>query len=90
MNKITNNFSSSSIFLTAFFSTWAVLLLYRFVPAEYLEYGAVKIVYSCVMLLSAVTAVTMFFINFRSMKFRAWLSIIWFYACIEALLKSYV
>lgn len=88
MNRIVDRISSPDFFDWAFFSISAVSLLYRLVPAEYLDNRAVTIVYSCIMLVSALIGAAMFFVNFKNRKFRAWVSIMWFYASIETVLRQ--
>lgn len=40
------------------------------------------------MLVAALIGAAMFFVNFKNRKFRAWVSIMWFYASIETVLRQ--
>ena len=88
MNRIVDRISSPDFFDRAFVRKAPCPLLYRLVPAEYLDNRAVTIVYSCIMLVSALIGAAMFFVNFKNRKFRAWVSIMWFYASIETVLRQ--
>ena len=72
-----------------FFGTWLSISIWRYLFHSDLQNDFLRILYVIFMSISATSAIIAFFANFKKGKFKSWLSIIWFYACLAIIVKCF-
>lgn len=88
INKINCFLSSSGGFETMFYGALVAFLIYRFMPEQYVSLGWFKALYVCFMAFFTILSTGIFYANIKSAKFRSWVSVLCFFACLSAVLEQ--
>lgn len=89
MQNIIKYLSSDSYLELMFFGTWLSISIWRYLFQGYLHDDFLRTLYVILMSIFAISAVIAFFAYFKKQKFKSWLSIVWFYACIGMIVKCF-